>query len=352
MTKPNQQTTIKTANGKASNRLLDGSGTSQKAAWNKMSFGQGVITPDSLPTDLKKLSERAKQQKCINDAPMICIPPKDDKPARLFQGTCNSWNCPRCGLMRAATEYARMCEGIKNLQKQGRKLFMITITTKGTVTSAAAEKSYLADTNRLLTVMRAEAKRNDCEWRYVAITERQKRGNPHTHMITTYCPQDAFYISDNYPRYVREVAILNRWLPIEMRFTPKKPQKIKEGEMFSRWLCMKSVSAGLGVQCNISRLRNVVAAGIYIAKYLFKSAVDERWPKGWKRIRYSQNWDKLPEPEETEAFPVLTREDWVVVSLYKAVETDDPNVYEIALLRGCYNTRCTVPNPIDYRPTD
>lgn len=341
---------MKTKNQQGKRALLDRSGTSQNSSWKRMSYGFDLPTEDSLPDSVSRLVDIAKQKRCVNDAPMICIPPTEGKAGKLFQGTCNSWNCPRCGLMRASHEYARICEGIKKLILAGFKLYFLTITVKGNVSTAEAEKTYLDCTNRLFTVLRSDAKRTRQYWTYVQVTERQRRGHPHSHMITTYCPHDAFYILDDYKRYVKEVARLNRWLPEEMRFSPEKPNKIKDSEMFSRWLCMKCVNAGLGVQCSVSAVRSATGAAIYMAKYMFKSAQDAKWPKGWKRIRYSQNWEKMPEGEETEAFVVLKREDWLRVKGFKQIETDDPFAYEMALLRGVYHIKCTVPNHIDVTP--
>lgn len=323
-----QKFTRKHKQAKAQKSSLDGFGTSQNQGKKGVFFGADAPDRDKLPEEYKKLTEQAKEKKCVKDAPLICIPPQNGEPAKVFQGTCNSWNCPRCGLFRAATEYARICEGIKNLQKQGYKLFFLTITVKGAVDSATAEREYLLNTNRLLSTLRAQAKRTNQHWCYVQVTERQKRQHPHSHIITTYCPSDAFYISDDYRRYVREVARINRWLPIEMRFSPKKPDKIHAEEMFSRYLIMRSVRAGLGAQCNISRVRSPSGAARYMAKYLFKAAQSTAWPKGWRRIRYSQSWDKLPEPEDTGAFAVLTREDWDLLRTYPVIITDDAFVFE------------------------
>jgi len=58
------------------------------------------------------------------------------------------------------------------------------------------------------------------------------------------------------------------------------------------------------------------------------------WPKGWKRVRYSQSWPKLQEHENDSAFPVLTYDDWKKVGrLGVAVLADSNETYEAALLR-------------------
>ena len=317
---------------------LDPFGTSQK----------DVPNPPNLKDKINSLREKRKTEKCINDAPYICIPPKDGKPGRIFQGCCNSWLCPRCGITRASEEYARICHGSEQLRKDGHKLYMMTITCLGKVDSDKAEKDYLKNTNRLLSTLRAHVKKNKGFWAYCQVTERQRRKHPHSHFITTFIPNDAFYIIENYDRYKKSVEQINALLPEHLRFYPKPLRDFSESDMFSVYLTMACYNAGLGVQCSISRVRSAKAVSLYLAKYMFKAALETDWPKNWKRIRYSQNWPKLDKETNPEAFPVLTREDWNrVAAIRETIVTDDPMVYEKCLLRGAYNVKCTVPNHID-----
>jgi len=75
-----------------------------------------------------------------------------------------------------------------------------------------------------------------------------------------------------------------------------------------------------------------------VAKYLFKQTALDTWPKGWKRIRYSQNWPKLTERENPTAFPVITWADWHRVwDLREPVRADSVMTYSMALARGVPN---------------
>lgn len=188
---------------------------------------------------------------------------------------------------------------------------MMTVTCRGDVELDKAERDYLQNTNRLNTAVSTYAGRLLGERvEYAAVVERQDRGHPHTHYLTTFCPVDAFYITDEYERYCENVRILNRSIPKNQRFSPEKLENIDNRQMFSLWLSLAAVSAGLGVQVRIAVCDLVEGASRYIAKYLFKSLQTAKFPKNWRRVRYSRGWPKLPEIEATSAFAVMSALDW------------------------------------------
>jgi hypothetical protein len=74
---------------------------------------------------------------------------------------------------------------------------------------------------------------------------------------------------------------------------------------------------------------------VYIGKYLFKTALKTTWPKGWKRVRYSQSWPKLPEQATGDGFPLRTLADWRrVASLNEVIIVDGPVTRAAAEARG------------------
>jgi len=99
----------------------------------------------------------------------------------------------------------------------------------------------------------------------------------------------------------------------------------------SEWLSRAVVRSGLGEQYDISTIRNERAASRYVAKYLFKpSAFDGGWPKGWRRVRYSQSFPKLPELK-TDAFVLLGWKDWEYLArLAVSVSCSDEDTFEYA----------------------
>lgn len=248
--------------------------------------------------DLCSLSPEKKpsqQQKCVYGAPLFAYQKgeKDSKVYGVTQGCCNHWDCPRCGDMLARKHYGRVVEGSRKLAKKS-DLYFVTFTCRGRdISRAAAESGYLKATNRVLTAMRSRTKRADMAWAYVAVTERQKRGHPHSHLLTTYVPHDlrsgiaTKYRADDTGRAAAHNVDCLR----------------------SDWLRSRCVGAGLGPEYSISLVEDVEGCSRYIAKYLFKHALHTRWPKGWKRIRYSHSWPKLPK-RETNARVLLSAEDW------------------------------------------
>ncbi len=302
-------------------------------------------------------TKRTERPKCHKNAPFICIP-GDGHDAKLYQGCCNDWTCPRCGELRAKHEYGRIVEGARALQKE-RPLYMLTVTCRGDVSVSDAENGYLEWTNRLNTNVRTYAKRKQgVSVEYAAVLERQGRGHPHTHYLTTFCPPDAFFIVDEYERYCNEVQTLNRELPENMRFSPEKCENIDHRQLWSSWLSRACVKSGLGVQVRLAIADVVEGASRYIAKYLFKEAQLTTWPKGWRRVRYSRGWPKLPELEATSAFVVLTVGDWLrVMMLNKPVECFGETVYSKAInwqvFTAYYKTaEGEIIDPGNYRPPD
>jgi hypothetical protein len=256
---------------------------------------------------------------CTYNAPFFAYPTQK-KIWTVTQGNCHHWDCPRCGLGRAKQEYGRMVEGCRLLAKTN-DLYFITITCKGKeISHEYAEKNYGKWTNRLLDACRLQAKRKDLQWHYVQVTERQKRLHPHSHFITTYAPPDARPYSKT------------SWNKGE----DGKREKRVYTALRSDWFASQVCKSGLGEQYEITKVSNPEAASRYVAKYLFKPAIfEDSWPKGWKRIRYSQSFPKSPE-RESEAIVLIKREDWVRLS-YEAVVVNCPDldVYEIVTTKMC-----------------
>lgn len=259
------------------------------------------------------LQERmADSAVCVYNAPFFAYP-TIQKVWTVTQGNCHHWDCPRCGLGRAKQEYGRMVEGCRTLG-QTQPLYFITITCRGKeISHEYAEQNYLEWTNRFLDACRARAKRKNCEWHYVQVTERQRRLHPHSHFITTFTPRDIRPGTDE------------EWLAKKGKRRGKKPSTF----IRSDWIQKQVIRSGLGEQYDISEVRSAEAASRYVAKYLFKSTIfSDSWPKGWKRIRYSQSFPKQ-EKRETQAIVLLSTMDWVSLSeLAVVVHCPDLDVYQ------------------------
>lgn len=233
-------------------------------------------------------------KKCINNAPFFAYK-KSEKGYGISQGCCNSWTCPRCGIMRAKHEYGRITEGCRYFASEQEKLYLWTITCRGEdMPLEQAENEYYKWTNRLLSACRYQAKKHGITWMYVQVVERQKRGHPHSHLITTWYPND-----------LKKGSNRNWKLDNSGRWTCEDVETLR-----SDWLQKRVITAGLGEQYDFQEIRSVEAVSRYTAKYLFKpEAFLTKFPSSFRRVRYSQNFPKLKH-EKTDAFVLLKREDW------------------------------------------
>lgn len=252
---------------------------------------------------------------CSYNAPYFAYQ-KEGKFYGVSQGCCNHWDCARCGLLRAKKEYGRIVNGIELLSK-GRIIYFITITCRGsTLNLLSATQGYLGWMNRFLTACRTRAKREGQDWYYVQVTERQRRGHPHSHILTTYCPHDLRVGTKENWRHEGGVLV-SKWVSCYR----------------SDWLQEQSERSGLGSQYDISAVVSAAAASRYVAKYMFKPEMMQAdFPKGWKRVRYSQSFPQLPE-RETNAFILLSTENWRKLAQVAAViATDSEETKQTVLL--------------------
>jgi len=212
----------------------------------------------------------------------------------VSQGCCNHWDCPRCGQVRAKTEYGRIVAGIRKLAETS-PIYFVTVTCRGKeLTTDEADKGYPLWNNRLFSTWRARTKSKGGQWHYVAVTERQTRGHAHSHILTTANPGDL------YLGHVFKERTPNTYVP----------KMAREIALRSDWLQGAIVKAGFGPQYDISVASSPEGASRYVAKYLFKPSIfEDKWPKNWKRVRYSHSFPKLPEVK-TDAFVLISETDW------------------------------------------
>lgn len=245
---------------------------------------------------------------CAYHAPYFAYQ-KEGKFYGVVQGCCNHWDCPRCGILRAKMEYGRIVVGIEELAKTHLILFL-TLTCRGKeVTVAQAYAGYLEWTNRFITSARSKAKRENQDWYYAQVTEAQKRGHPHSHILTTFDPGDlANGFKDN-------------WKSVNGRI-----ENVPKSCLRSEWIHTQCVRSGLGDQYDVSLVETPAAASRYVAKYMFKpSMMDAQYPKGWKRVRYSQTFPQLPD-RKTDAFVLLSRNDWQKLARLASVIATDSDL--------------------------
>jgi len=240
----------------------------------------------------------------------------------IGQGCCNHWDCPRCGLIRARQEYGRIVVGLRVISKLA-PIYFITLTCRGReMSKAEADENYMKWTNRFLTAARAKSKRAGQYWAYVQVTERQRRGHAHSHILTLFNPGDI--VAGEKKRWRIDNAGIRRW-------------EVVRAET-SAWVQREVVRSGLGSQYDISTVDTVEGASRYVAKYLFKPSIFENiWPKSWKRVRYSQSFPKLPEFDK-DVIVLVAITDWQELARRAVVVTtttlDDFDYVSYALARS------------------
>ena len=241
--------------------------------------------------------------RCVKGAPHIFY--RKEGYSYIVQGCCNSWECPRCGLLRAKQEYHKIMHGATTLQEQGHTLYFLTLTCRGAeMPLETAESHYYKWTTRLLNACRNELRRREGFWAYCQVTERQKRLHPHSHLITTFLPKDAQF----------KIKI------------DKKGQIVQY--INSDWLTKRNISAGLGRYWDMTEIRSAKGVASYIAKYLFKDAISTKWPKGWRRIRYSRSWPRVEKLRVDDGWPLKSRDDWRRIKILQVtIHTSSIAVY-------------------------
>lgn len=275
-------------------------------ALDQLSISQQLL--ENTEFELEQ-SHALQAEKCDNGAPFIFFVDNTGRP-RVVQGCCNNWLCRRCGQIRARHEYGRIVNGAQKLADAGHELYFWTLTCRGKdMPLADAMAHYLKWTNKLLTYARRDCKKQEGLWSYVQVTERQKRQHPHSHLIVT------FVHNDSRPT---------------IRMKNGKQREVLESARFSQI----NARSGLGPQYEITVIKNPAAVAVYVSKYLFKESVSTEWPKGWRRVRYSQSWPKLEQAKAEVAWPLLKLYDWRRMSqAYPKIYADSQVTQDAAFAR-------------------
>ena len=303
--------------------LLDQLSTSQtNIGWREL-VPPGSVSDKGYADLLSQLeqAQAARYETCARGAPYIFFVDNTGR-GRLVQGCCNNWLCPRCGHLRALHEYGRMVNGAKALTAAGHRLYFLTLTCRGKTCSVReAEENYLEWTNRFLTAYRTKCKRSGGAWHYSSVTERQRRRHPHSHYLITWHPSEFVHRRKH-----------------ETKFSGSKA---KHNCIDSRQILDYCLSSGLGKEYDLTEVRNPTGCAVYIGKYLFKSSIATPWPPGWRRVRYSKSWPKLPHIAPSLAFPLLKLADWQrMAASCDIIYADSQITLEAAYARHITNVVC------------
>lgn len=179
---------------------------------------------------------------------------------------CGSWYCQKCMKVNARLWAWRTRLHIKN---HPGEYYFITLTLPGKYrTAVQGFEDFPRIWNRIrMWIVR---KLMGQEWHYVAFVEGQpKRGHmPHFHIISSVSIQDL----------ARDAA----------RRQKRTRRKARKNPRIKDW----AVARQMGFQADEQPVEGP-QAGQYVAKYASKQSPET--PKGFRRVRTSQGWDKLPD---------------------------------------------------------
>lgn len=180
----------------------------------------------------------------------------------LVRPDCGLWSCPYCAEKMARRWIFRIKTACALWKKQGLPVSFITLTSHRKLKTRDATIKVLPSAwNKL----QARARRaNEYDFFYVLVPEQHQDGRVHMHLLAT-------------------------------------------NSLPERWYKDTCASCGLGYQVKVIPIENEGQAAGYVAKYLLKASQDE-WPKGFRRVRTSQNFPEITPNSNDDAILV---EQWI-----------------------------------------
>ena len=175
---------------------------------------------------------------------------KNTHRALVTRANCDSWNCPECKQRMSDRWGMRAIIGARQIIASGDPLDFVTITGHEKLkTFEATEAVWRSAWSKLY----AAVKRKQPSLMYFIVPEKHKDGRMHVHALWN-------------------AGVSQRWLKDNAR------------------------RRGLGYQAKIIHLTEGGKAARYVCKYIGKGLGDDV-PAHFRRVRVSQNWADIPEPE-------------------------------------------------------
>lgn len=224
------------------------------------------------------------------NAPPVCAAPnrpfirgvnQEQRRAVFFQPRCKCWGCPACARINAAVWTMRTHHGVMTLAggdgdgKVEGVVSFLTLTSNAKLDDAGSVAVFGDAWNKL----RGRARRRVADGEYLMIPERHADGRLHAHAVETF-------------------------------------------NLGTRWWKDAAAACGLGYIAEEEIVRTPKAAAGYVSKYLAKTLSAANWPDGFRRVRTSRGWPKLPELPPEDGW------DW------HALRKDDKLDFEIKRLRA------------------
>lgn len=184
-----------------------------------------------------------------------------------FHPACHKWDCPVCGEKNAYKARLRALQGYETLSGQGRKFDFLTLTPHEKLTSSASIPVMAKAWVKLNRRVKRAAGHHD----YFLIPELHQSGKLHFHALVS-------------------------------------------AQLKKKWWKDNGRECGMGYQNDLREVNEIGGVGGYLTKYLTKMLQDSNLPKGFRRIRASQDWPALSELPKPEGWNFVTLNKKSVIS--------------------------------------
>lgn len=180
-----------------------------------------------------------------------------ERKAVFFNPACKQWDCPYCGELNKQYWVYQAQRGTQILLSEGNMLQFVTLTGRGYFTPTSSivyfRQNWPKLRKRIQYLTDKWSDVTQTTFAYFLIPERHKSGNLHAHMlVTTFIDRD-------------------------------------------RWYKDNAHETGFGYQAKVKTIEDSSSAVSYVTKYIGKDFGGMSWPKGFMRVRHSQNWPMAEE---------------------------------------------------------
>lgn len=240
--------------------------------------------------DWQNVGEEAPGQVCIGTIGVT-------KSGKVFPVRCGSWSCPVCAPLNALREAIRCANGIGALRTEGTPGKFITLTQGSKVKSVRFAYTILpSQWDTLRKKWSRWAKEANVPFDYAAFVEGQSRrsGMPHFHIIATYAPSK---------------------------------------ETLRKW----AVESGLGYQIDMQDIGPSAGVAWYVSKYSTKSSDAQYMPKGFRRVRYSEEWPKMKFRTDESTHEAIVKRPRETVDLWALRASIQFHLQIVDIVNAAYN---------------
>ena len=234
---------------------------------------------------LDSLLEQVGKNECKNaKTPILRGINHERKIAVFFRPRCAMWSCPECAQINKEMWTWRASLGGRLVAQEYGHIDFLTLTSHEKLGAEASVDVWPDAWDKLRLRLRYASD----GYEYFAVPERHKSGRLHVHAIIA-----------------------------------------TRADLPKRWWKNAARASGMGYQADLQEVIHEGGVGGYVGKYLAKTLQYSNWKKGFRRVRTSQGWPKLPALPQEEGwnFETLPKD----VSLYDALIVASDLGYETHL---------------------